>query len=167
MSQTPAQRKSIENGIWLCGACAGLIDKNDGIDHPREHLRRWKADHETLVATCLEGSKRVVLRFLQSPTDLDLARSLLVFLQQRGALFMPYHSDVSFHVIDSIKEIRTFLTQLQAQLSPESPLDAIVESINHACRHFYEHNFAGGNHGRTRVRVGSVTENRGTQHRRP
>src|SRR3989442_524615 len=88
------------------------------------------------MTTCLEGSKRVVLQFLQGPTDVELARTLMVFLQQRGALFMPYHSEVPFYVMDSIKEIRTFLTQLQAGLSPESPLDPIVESINHACRHF-------------------------------
>jgi hypothetical protein len=57
-------------------------------------------------------------------------------MQQRGVLFIPLNSEYPPHVFDSIKEIRTFLTQLQANLDTESPLAVIVDSINHACRHF-------------------------------
>jgi hypothetical protein len=136
MSQSPAERKGISNAIWLCAACATLIDKNNGVDYLAAHLRRWKRDHEALMKSCLEGAKRVVFQFLAPPTDHANARKLLVFMQQRGVLFMPFHGEHPSHVFESIKEIRTFLTQLQSDLTPESPLEVIVDSINHACRHF-------------------------------
>lgn len=48
--QTEEERHCIENGIWLCGSCAALIDKNDGIDFPSSILRVWKcaAEHAAL-----------------------------------------------------------------------------------------------------------------------
>src|SRR5208337_3409097 len=64
MSQTPAQRANIDNRIWLCGACADLIDKNAGAGYPADHIRKWKKTHEALMLQCLEGSKRVIFHFL-------------------------------------------------------------------------------------------------------
>lgn len=136
MSQTPAERSGIANAIWLCSTCSTLIDKNTGIDYPANHLRKWKRDHEELIKTCLEGGKRVVFQLLKTPTDHSSANQLLTFMQQRGVLFVPLHGEYPPHVFDSIKEIRTFLTQLQASIDSESPLAVIVDSINHACRHF-------------------------------
>jgi uncharacterized membrane protein len=49
---------------------------------------------------------------------------------------MDYHSEVSYFVFDSIKEIRTFLTQLVTSIEPDSPLEIVIDSINNACRHF-------------------------------
>lgn len=48
-SLTPEQRRSIENGIYLCSNCADMIDKNEGLDYPPELLRKWKKDHEKWV----------------------------------------------------------------------------------------------------------------------
>jgi hypothetical protein len=136
MSQTTAERAGISNAIWLCATCSTLIDKNKGMDYPANYLRRWKRDHEELIKTCLEGGKRAVFQFLKAPTDHSSANQLLTFMQQRGVLFVPMHGEYPPHVFDSIKEIRIFLTQLQANLDTESPLAVIVDSINHACRHF-------------------------------
>ncbi len=136
MSQTPAERAGISNAIWLCATCSTLIDKNNGMDYPADHLRRWKRDHEELIKTCLEGQKRVIFQFFNAPTDQSEANHLLTFIQQRGVLFVPLHDESLPHVFESIKEIRTFLTQLQANLDKDSPLAVIVDSINHACRYF-------------------------------
>jgi len=46
---TQAQRESIENAIHLCSYCATLIDKNNGIDYPKEQLLQWKSDHEDYI----------------------------------------------------------------------------------------------------------------------
>lgn len=48
-SQTPEQRSSINNGIYLCGVCADLIDKNNGVGHPTDMVRDWKESHEQWV----------------------------------------------------------------------------------------------------------------------
>jgi hypothetical protein len=42
-SQTPEERSAENNGIWLCGLCAGLIDKDD-LRYTVEVLRKWKQD---------------------------------------------------------------------------------------------------------------------------
>lgn len=38
---TPEQRKSAENGIWLCNSCAKMID-DDEKQYPVELLKTWK-----------------------------------------------------------------------------------------------------------------------------
>ena len=48
-SITSEQRKSIENAIFLCGSCANMIDKNNGLDYPVNILEEWKKSHEEWV----------------------------------------------------------------------------------------------------------------------
>lgn len=45
VSQSPAQRKSVENGIWLCATCSDRVDK-DFAPLPKEELLRWKEEAE-------------------------------------------------------------------------------------------------------------------------
>lgn len=40
-SMSPEERKSIENGIWLCESCAKLID-TDEVEYPVSRLIEWK-----------------------------------------------------------------------------------------------------------------------------
>lgn len=40
-SMTPEERKSFENGIWLCQSCSKLID-SDTARYPKELLQSWK-----------------------------------------------------------------------------------------------------------------------------
>lgn len=136
MSQTPAKRKNISNGIWLCGTCSILIDKNNGFDYPADHLKKWKADHEKLIKEYLEGKKRIVLDSITNMDQSMVCRKIVDFLEQRGALFMDLKYEVPEYVFDSVREIRTFLTQIQSEIIPDTPLEIIVYSINNACRHF-------------------------------
>jgi hypothetical protein len=53
---TNAERASIDNGIWLCGQHARLIDR-DEVRFPLELLRSWKA--QRLAAAELEIGQRV------------------------------------------------------------------------------------------------------------
>lgn len=46
---TSAQRKSIQNGIWLCTLHADLIDKDEQA-YPVKLLHKWKADAENRAA---------------------------------------------------------------------------------------------------------------------
>ena len=48
-NQTVDERKSIDNGIFLCATCAAMIDKNKGVDFPAQLLRKWRQDHEEWV----------------------------------------------------------------------------------------------------------------------
>ena len=40
-----AERKSIDNGIFLCSNCADMIDKNMGADFSIKLLKEWKSTH--------------------------------------------------------------------------------------------------------------------------
>jgi hypothetical protein len=49
VNQTPEQRSSIENGIFLCGGCADLVDKDNGVGHSAAKLHNWKESHELWI----------------------------------------------------------------------------------------------------------------------
>lgn len=53
---TEEERKSIENGVWLCNNCARKIDV-DPESYPTEVLKRWKVISET--RSCEEIGKRL------------------------------------------------------------------------------------------------------------
>jgi hypothetical protein len=52
---SPDERKSLENGIWLCQNCAKLID-SDTDGHSVLDLRRWKAEAEHFARRQLHAS---------------------------------------------------------------------------------------------------------------
>ena len=45
VSMSSQERRSIRNGIWLCGSCAAKVD-NDEAGYPTELLQQWKCDAE-------------------------------------------------------------------------------------------------------------------------
>ena len=54
---TPEQRRSIENGIWLCQTCGKLVD-NDEIRYPAPLLREWKRIAEERAIRAIEEGRR-------------------------------------------------------------------------------------------------------------
>ena len=66
----------------------------------------------------------------------DVAKRLLVFLEDRRALFMPYDMEVGHYVIDSIQEIRRRLTDDLEQISRSSVLGESVSAMRASCRKF-------------------------------
>ncbi|WP_433926607.1 hypothetical protein AB3662_27205 [Sorangium cellulosum] len=67
--QTEAERRSIDNGIWLCSNCSARID-NDDTRYPSDTLRAWKAAAEQ---TALEH----IGRRERPSTDVDPALGVL------------------------------------------------------------------------------------------
>ena len=47
--QTPEERRSIDNGIWLCCLCSQKIDV-DWAAMPEDALRQWRQEHEQWVS---------------------------------------------------------------------------------------------------------------------
>ena len=136
MSQTALQRQNISNAIWLCATCSVLIDKNNGHDYPADHLKKWKKDHESLIKECLEGNKRVTFQFMTLTDQSATCRKIVKFLDNKGAIFIDLDYEIPQYVFDSVKDIRTFLIGIQAEVIEGSPLEVIVDSMNNACRHF-------------------------------
>ncbi|HBT3044946.1 TPA: hypothetical protein MBF06_003712 [Klebsiella aerogenes] len=139
MSQSEAERTSINNGIWLCATCSVLIDKNQGHDYSAPELRKWKKDHESLISSCLEGSINITfdaLKYIQQHDERQLAKKIMAELDDKGALFVSYHLEDPYFVAESLKELRTCMTSLLSQLPDESPLIIICKSIREACRYY-------------------------------
>lgn len=156
MSQTKAERSGIENGIWLCGACADLIDKNGGVSYPADHLRKWKKNHEELMLQCLEGGKRVMFQFLTKPKDAHIAKRVLHLLEDKGVLYQPYHFENDFYVVESLKEIRNALTAIKGEIDPASTLYIIVESILSACRYYMNSTSVGAGQEELKFSLGAL-----------
>lgn len=55
VSLTPDERRSAENGIWLCQKCAKLVD-NDPVRYTTRVLHGWKRSTEAAAARELEQS---------------------------------------------------------------------------------------------------------------
>jgi len=55
-SLTPDERRSAENGIWLCQSCAKLVD-NDPTRYGVDVLHQWKVLAETTAARELEQQR--------------------------------------------------------------------------------------------------------------
>jgi hypothetical protein len=68
-SQTPEERASIENGIWLCQDCSVIIDR-DPAKHPADLLRKWKREHEEWVSKTkrfYDGTAKALSNLFQLP----------------------------------------------------------------------------------------------------
>ncbi len=52
---SPEELRSADNGIWLCGVHAKLVDNHEGSEYPPEVLHSYKALHEARVALEHEG----------------------------------------------------------------------------------------------------------------
>ncbi len=66
----------------------------------------------------------------------DVAKQLLVFLEDRRALYMPYDMEVGSYVMDSIIEIRQRLTKDLEQISRSSVLGESISAMRASCRKF-------------------------------
>jgi len=65
--QTPEDRSSIENGIWLCQECAKLID-SDAQRFPADFRHQWKVTAEQNARRSIEQPKnfQAIMSFLKA-----------------------------------------------------------------------------------------------------
>jgi hypothetical protein len=70
--------------------------------------------------------------------DIEVARRLLTFLEDRRALYQPYECETANYVVKSILEIRQRLTGDLEQLDRGSPLAQSLTAMRAACRKFLD-----------------------------
>ncbi|MGP0016527.1 hypothetical protein [Pseudomonas sp.] len=107
-----AKRSSIENGIWLCVACARKIDHNPDA-YPVEFLYQWKVIAET--AASLEFGKPLL-------KDVHLHTQTQALITQQD--------QVQREILAKLKSIQADLTcgQISNQIGVE-PLDHLLEAL--------------------------------------
>ncbi|MBC3380753.1 hypothetical protein H8I69_16685 [Serratia fonticola] len=155
-NQTSQQRKSINNGLWLCGTCSYMIDKNNGADYSVSQLEDWKKVHEGIIKDALEGSKRIIFRMLQStPQDYRSAEEIVTILSDKGMLLLPYDMENPEYVLCSIKEMRRDLVYMVRMLEENSKVRVIAESMAKACRFYMNHTSVNNEHIKINTALGA------------
>jgi hypothetical protein len=71
------------------------------------------------------------------------ARRVLAYLEDRRVLYNPYHLEVADQCIQSVLDIRRFLTDVVGQLDDNSKLAEHLRAIRAACRAFLDKNAHG------------------------
>lgn len=104
ISLSVEERRHINNGIWLCGNCASLIDK-DEVAYPTELLRFWKSqiEWEMHQALASQGSSNKVRQ--ERPI---LEASLITRSSQRGPVDYGNTWKIEWHLLLSIQNNSSF-----------------------------------------------------------
>jgi len=108
-NQTPEERKSIHNGIWLCKICARKIDL-DEISYPVELLHRWKQQAE-------EAATRELGKVLPAEGD---AMETLMAAMGAGGMKKPLNS--------AIGNVHAAMNQSLEALDPRFAVESAFEN---------------------------------------
>lgn len=136
-NQTPDERKSIKNGIWLCHDCSDIIDKDEKA-YPAVLLLQWKHVHEEFIKTLQLKGYASTLELLKPTTvEIDLSKQLIDFFEDKRIIYELYEKEVPRHGMHSVLNIRTELTRLRKQLGQMTSLYIRVEQMQNACKKFF------------------------------
>ena len=80
-------------------------------------------------------------------TERDFAREVITFLEDRRVLYVPSEMEVPHHCVESVLQIRQFLTSMIGKLPEDSELAKSLRAMRAACRKFLS---------RTGVRNGDI-----------
>jgi hypothetical protein len=137
-SQTPEQRKSIKNGIWLCRECGDIVDK-DTSPHSPIVLESWKCDHEAMIAEIRSAGYSATLTLLHAEkADPKAARRLVALLEDRRALWAAFDAETPGRVRVSLDHLRRQLVELRAELPRGSALDSVALSLTKTIHTFFD-----------------------------
>lgn len=73
-------------------------------------------------------------------TDREIVRKLFLFLEDKRALYYPYHMEIPFQVTESVLDIRKYLTQEIMRIPEKSVLITHYKALRAACRKFLDIN---------------------------
>jgi hypothetical protein len=136
--QTREQRRHISNGIWLCRECGDLVDK-DPAAHSAETLRRWREDHEALIAEVHTKGYASSIELLQSKRhEPAVAKQIVAVFEDRRLLWVPFDAEFPDRVRSSLDLIRMRLMNIYGALVPDDPLNQIVRSLTETVLIFYD-----------------------------
>lgn len=106
---TQEERCGLENGIWLCSTCAGLIDRDENY-YTKELLNKWKlvAEHNAISDVVAFNAQKDAL----DDHDLNAIRFVIESLEGSRQKYMlvehDFHEDYKRSYMDSIYGIITF-----------------------------------------------------------
>lgn len=136
--QTPEERKHISNGLWLCRECGDVVDKEDS-SHSVEVLRRWKANHETMICEVRTKGYADSLVLLQSRrNDPTVVKKIIALLEDRRALWRTFDAEFPDRVQQSLDHLRSKLVDLRSGISDSDPVDQLLLSLTKTIHVFFD-----------------------------
>lgn len=92
------------------------------------------------VLTRLTGISCPVFGVSWNPPEAEIAvaRRVLAFLEDRRVLYRPFDMEVPRHCVDSVVEIRKFLTDEIAKLDKSKEIAQSLRGMRAACRKFLD-----------------------------
>lgn len=136
-NQTPAQRKAISNGLWLCRECGDIVDKDDA-PHSPTLLRQWKIDHEAMIAEVRTKGYAASITLLQTKrVEPAMAKKIIGALEDRRALWQTFDAEFPDRVRQSLDQLRSRFVDLRGELADGSPLDTVLLSLTKTIHAFF------------------------------
>lgn len=136
--QTPAARKAISNGLWLCRDCGDIVDKDDA-PHPPSLLQQWKRNHEALIAEVrTKGYARSLELIRARHAAPALAKRIVALLEDRRALWGSFDAEFPDRVRTSLDHLRGQFAELRGEIPDNSPLDQVLLSLTKTIHTFFD-----------------------------
>ncbi|HEY1137069.1 MAG TPA: hypothetical protein VGE64_06240 [Xanthomonadaceae bacterium] len=135
--QTPDERKSVENGIWLCRECGVIVDSDRSL-HTGDQLKKWKIDHEAMISEVrTEGYSRSLVLLQSGRMDPQIAKKIVSSMEDRRSLWVTFDAEFPDRVRQSLDELRSRFTAIRGDLLDGTPLDGILLSLTKTILIFY------------------------------
>lgn len=137
-NQSVDERKSADNGLWLCRECGDIVDK-DVNGFTKETLRAWKLDHETMIAEVRQKGWSESIELLRSGQMAPgLAKEVISLFEDRRTFWARFDAEFPDRVRMSLDDLRHELTRLRRSCASDSPLDKIIVALRRTVRHFFD-----------------------------
>lgn len=137
-NQSASQRRSAENGLWLCRECGDMVDK-DHAGFTAQQLQNWKRDHEALIAEVRQRGWSSSIELLRSGQMAPgLARDIVALVEDRRAFWARFDAEFPDRVRISLDALRHDLGRLRSNCAAGSPLDTVIVALAKTIRHFFD-----------------------------
>ena len=136
-TQTPKQRKAIENGLWLCRECGDIVDKDDS-KHSPSLLKDWKSNHEVMITEIrTKGYARSLELLSSGRLEPTLAKRIISLLEDRRVFWEMFDAEFPDRVRQSLGYLRSQLAEMRGTLTDGTPIDNILLSLTKTIHMFF------------------------------
>ena len=106
-----------------------MVDKNKGVDFPRDMLEKWKSEHAEMIKALLLSHRSPIAYLRKMTKEARIAQHIVNELDTHGALYQPMGMEDSSHVMRSVDDLRQKLRSMVKQIEFDRHLRTIVQAI--------------------------------------
>lgn len=137
-NQTETERKSANNGLWLCRECGDMVDK-DEEGFSVDELHAWKNNHDTMISEVRQKGWSSSIELLRSrKVSPSVARAIIALIEDRRTFWALFDAEFPDRVRISLDNLRADLSSLRRDCSMGGPLDNVIVALGQTIRHFFD-----------------------------